>query len=86
MAKDKVPRYRAKRRKYPKVGKVDTIHDVKEIIRAVKKDRISQDRKRKRLQFLYSLTFSKPFKKGFKGSVVKARSLLKNAYRRYVKR
>ena len=32
MARDKIPRYRAKRRIYPDVGQVDTIHDIKELI------------------------------------------------------
>jgi len=74
------------RRVYPEVGRVDTIHDIKEIIKAIETDDIPNDLKRKRLQFMYSLTFTEKFKKGFKGSIREARRLLKNAYEKYVGR
>jgi len=83
--RDRVEGAEALRRVYPEVGRVDTVHDIKELIRAIERDRIPRDLKRKRLQFMYSLTFSRGFKKQFKGSIRAARRLLKNAYQRYLK-
>ena len=73
------------RRVYPQVGKVDTLHDIRELIDEIENDKIPRDLKRKRLQFLYSLTFAEPFKKGFKGSITKARAMLREAYQNYVR-
>jgi len=73
-------------RVYPEVGKVDTIHDIDEIINAIENDKISNKLKRQRLQFQYSLTFSKNFKSQFKGGITEARAKLKRAYKKYVKK
>jgi len=73
------------RRFYPEVGTVNTMHDIHEIINAIESDNISENLKRQRLQFMYSLTFSKNFKKQFRGNISEARKLLKNAYRRHLK-
>jgi len=77
-------RSRAFRRVYPQVGKVDTVHDVRELIRCIENDKIPRKLKQKRLHYLYTLTFSPSFKEGFKGSIREARELAKKAYKEYV--
>ena len=74
---------RAFRRVYPQVGKIDTLHDIRELIEEIENDNIPNKLKRKRLHFMYALTFTNHFKKGWKGSrqdLIKARELLKEAY------
>jgi len=72
------------KRVYPQVGKVDTLHDIRELINVIEKDKIPRNLKRQRLQFMYSLTYSENFKKGFKGSILEAREMLRKAYEKYV--
>lgn len=71
------------KRVYPEVGPVDTMNDVRELIRAIESDNISERKKRERLQFMYSLTFSENFKNQFKGSIRQARKSFKLAYERH---
>lgn len=73
------------KRVYPEVGSVDTMNDVRELIRAIESDNISEGKKRERLQFMYSLTFSENFKNQFKGNIGKARRAFKVAYERHKK-
>lgn len=75
----------AERRVYPEVGKVDTVHDIREIIKAIENDNIPDDLKRKRLQYMYTITYSPQFQQRFKGDIEEARRLLKNAYQKYTK-
>jgi len=73
------------RRTYPQVGKVDSLNDVQEIIDAIEKDNISRDKKRRRLQFQYSLLHSKG-KLGLKAQdVPEAKRMFKAAYQKYMK-
>jgi len=75
----------AKRRVYPQPGKIDTLSDVRELIQVIEKDNIPDDKKRKRLQFQYSLTFREG-KVGLpRSDLPEARRMLKNAYQKYVK-
>ena len=76
---------RAFRRVYPEVGKVDTLHDVKELIDAIENDNISRDLKRKRLQFVYSLTFTDHWKDALGDDIYEARRLAQRAYQKYTK-
>ena len=80
---DKLAPSEAERRIYPEVGRVDTVHDIREIIQAIENDNISDDLKRKRLQYMYTITYSPQFQQQFKGDIEEARKLLKNAYQRY---
>jgi len=75
---------RAFSRVYPQVGKVDTVYDVQELISCIENDNIPRDLKRKRLHYLYTLTFSSTFKEGFKGDIREARRLAKKAYQEYM--
>lgn len=71
------------RRAYPQIGKVDTLYDIKELIDAIKKDKIPLKKKAKRLHYLYAITYSPSFIEGFKGSkedLSTARKLIKNAW------
>ena len=79
-------RSEAMRRRYPQPGRMDSIQDVRELIEAVEKDNIPDSKKRKRLQFAYSLTFA-PSRLGVPASdVPEARRMLKNAYQQYMKK
>ena len=76
----------AKRRVYPQPGKIDTLSDVRELIQVIEKDNIPDDKKRKRLQFQYSLTFREG-KVGLpRSDLPEARRMLKNAYQQYMKK
>jgi len=74
-----------KRRVYPEVGTVDTMTDVRELIKAIESDDISEEKKRQRLQFMFSLTSSKTFRNQFRGNIGKARSAFERAYKRHMK-
>jgi len=75
----------AKRRRYPSVGAIDSINDIQEIIDAIEKDNIPRDKKRKRLQFQFSLLSSKG-RLGLKAEdVPEAKRILKAAYQRHMK-
>lgn len=76
----------AERRVYPKVGDVNSLNDVRELIKAIENDNISENLKRERLQFMFSLTSSAKFKKQFKGDIGKARSMFERAYKRHMKK
>jgi len=77
---------RVERRFYPEVGTVNTMNDVYELINAIEADSISESMKRKRLQFMYSLTFSEKFKSQFQGNITDAREAFRRAYRRHMKK
>jgi hypothetical protein len=84
-ARDLLSPREAMTRKYPKVGSVDTINDVKELIHAVEHDpKIDRKMKQKRLHFMFSLTHARSFEMGFHGNIGEARSLFQHAYRKYV--
>ena len=83
--RDKLTRYETRKRVYPQVGKVDTIHDIRELVNAIEKSKISRDRKRKRIQFLYSLTYTKTWKRKFRGKINRIRDYLKRKYQKYMK-
>jgi len=73
------------RRRYPQPGKIDSIQDIQEMIDVIEKDNIPRDKKRKRLQFQYSLLSSKG-KLGLKAEdVPEAKRMLKAAYQKYMK-
>jgi hypothetical protein len=82
---DRLSPSQASSRVYPEVGTVDTMNDVRELIKAVKSDRISETKKRQRLQLMYSLTFAKDFRNQFQGNIGEARSAFQNAYRRHMR-
>ena len=71
------------RRAYPQVGKVDTLHDIRELINAIEEDKIPLKLKAKRLHYLYAITYSPSFIEGWKGDkkdLETARKLIKNAW------
>lgn len=82
---DRLSPSQATSRVYPKVGTVNSMYDVHELVRAIESDRISETKKRQRLQLMYSLTFSKGFKSQFDGDIREARSAFQNAYRRHMR-
>ena len=74
---------RAFSRVYPQVGKVDTLYDIRELIYAIKEDNIPLKLKAKRLHYLYAITYSPSFLKGWKGDkedLETARKLIKDAW------
>jgi len=74
---------RAFSRIYPQVGKVDTLYDIRELIYAIEEDDIPLKLKAKRLHYLYAITYSPSFLKGWKGDkedIETARRLIKNAW------
>jgi hypothetical protein len=68
---------------YPEAGRVNNLRNLRRLIRAIERDRIPKSVKRKRLQFMYSLTYSDGFKSQFKDSIREARRILKQAYSKY---
>ena len=85
MAKDKLSKSEAKQRVYPKPGKIDTFHDIKEMVKEIENDNISNDLKRKRIQYLYALTHTENWKRKLRGKLREIRSYLKHKYQKYVK-
>jgi len=70
----------------PKPGRINNLRNLRKLIRAIERDRIPKKVKRKRLQFMYSLTYSDGFKSQFKDSIREARRILKQAYSKYTVR
>jgi hypothetical protein len=70
-------------RVYPEAGRINNLRNLRKLIRAIERDRIPKKVKRKRLQFMYSLTYSDGFKSQFKDSIREARRILKQAYSKY---
>ena len=71
---------------FPHKGKIDTLGEVKTLSDKIEADKtISTDKRRKRLQFLYSLTFTKSNKKNLGSDAKKAQDYTKRAYRKYLK-
>ena len=73
-------------RVYPEAGRVNNLRNLRRLVRAIERDRIPKSVKRKRLQFMYSLTYSDGFKSQFGDSIREARRILKQAYSKYTKK
>ncbi len=87
---DAMPRSQAKQRLYDgRIGKVNTLNDIREWTQAVEHDRkISDVRRVKRLRFMYAITFSSRFKSQWRsgpGDLDEARKVLKRSYEHYSK-
>jgi hypothetical protein len=67
-------------------NKHDTYGDVVKLVKAVERDNIPNDLKRKRIQFIHALTASKAWRKDLGASAAdKAYTYTGKAYKRYLK-
>jgi hypothetical protein len=72
---------------FPHKGKIDTLSEVKTLSDKIEADKtITNDKRRKRLQFLHSLTFTKSNRKNLGSDAKKAQEYTEKAYKKYVKK